>query len=280
MENNFEIDKSHACNAEDKSPLFSIITINRNNAEGLRKTMQSVLSQDFNDYEYIIIDGASTDGSVDVIREFLAVPEYAEKISYWVSEPDSGIYNAMNKGIGHATGEFVNMMNSGDTMLPKVLGRVAKIAREHEGEVLYGAVNNIRNGKYINACGGSAEFIYEETLPHQACFFPLEFHKKYGLYDENFLIASDYDFMARLYVNGELFYHLNYIICDYDIDGFSVQSFYLLKKDYEKVQIKYGFIPNPRLYKFKKAVKTILYFILPGFMVLILKKLKNIATNR
>lgn len=279
MENNFEIDKINACKTEIKSPLFSIITINRNNAEGLRKTMQSVLTQDFSDYEYIIIDGASTDGSVDIIREFLAVPEYAEKISYWVSEPDSGIYNAMNKGIRHATGEFVNMMNSGDAMLPEVLGRVAKIAREHTGEVLYGAVNRVKNGIYVETCGGGDEFIYAGTLQHQACFFPLKFHKEYGLYDESYLIASDYDFIAKLYVNNELFCHVNYIICDYDIDGFSVKGVDLLKKEFEKIQIKYGFIPNPQFYKLKRMLKTILKFILPGFVVIILIKIKNIVIH-
>jgi glycosyltransferase involved in cell wall biosynthesis len=87
---------------------LSVITINYNNAIGLRKTIESVVNQTFRDYEYIIIDGGSTDGSVDVIKE------YADKIDYWVSEPDKGIYNAMNKGVAAAHGEYTNFLNSGD----------------------------------------------------------------------------------------------------------------------------------------------------------------------
>ena len=85
---------------------FSIITINYNNVEGLRNTIKSVVNQTYTDYEFIIIDGGSTDGSVEVIKE------YANIITYWVSEPDKGIYNAMNKGIEVANGEYLNFMNS------------------------------------------------------------------------------------------------------------------------------------------------------------------------
>ena len=87
---------------------LSIITINRNNAAGLRRTIESVVSQTYTEFEYIIIDGASTDESVDVIKE------YADKITFWVSEPDNGIYNAMNKGILKAKGEYLLFLNSGD----------------------------------------------------------------------------------------------------------------------------------------------------------------------
>ena len=87
---------------------LSVITINFNNRDGLRKTIESVVNQTFKDFEYIIIDGGSTDGSVDVIKE------YADRIDYWVSEPDKGIYNAMNKGIDVAKGEYCIFMNSGD----------------------------------------------------------------------------------------------------------------------------------------------------------------------
>ena len=87
---------------------YSIITINYNNADGLRRTIESVVSQTFDDYEYVIIDGGSTDGSVDVIKE------YENKISYWVSEKDGGIYNAMNKGVKASNGEYLIFMNSGD----------------------------------------------------------------------------------------------------------------------------------------------------------------------
>ena len=89
---------------------FSIITINYNNCEGLRRTIESVVNQTCHDFEYIIIDGGSTDGSVDVIKQ------YADQIDYWVSEPDKGIYNAMNKGVAVAKGEYCLFLNSGDSL--------------------------------------------------------------------------------------------------------------------------------------------------------------------
>ena len=90
---------------------LSIITVNLNNAVGLKKTICSVINQTFLDIEYIIIDGGSLDGSLEIIKE------YEKKITYWVSEPDSGIYNAMNKGIMHANGEYLQFLNSGDWLV-------------------------------------------------------------------------------------------------------------------------------------------------------------------
>ena len=87
---------------------YSIITVNYNNREGLRRTIESVICQTFRDFEFIVIDGGSTDGSADVLKD------YDKYITYWVSEPDKGIYNAMNKGISKATGIYLNFMNSGD----------------------------------------------------------------------------------------------------------------------------------------------------------------------
>ena len=87
---------------------YSIITVNFNNKEGLRKTIESVIHQTFHDFEFIVIDGGSTDGSADVLKE------YHTQIDYWVSEPDGGIYQGMNKGIKKATGDYLNFMNSGD----------------------------------------------------------------------------------------------------------------------------------------------------------------------
>ena len=121
-------------------PKLSIITINLNNAEGLRKTIPSVISQTYCDFEYIVIDGGSTDGSVDVIKK------YADKLSYWVSEPDAGIYNAMNKGIRKAGGEYCQFLNSGDWLVaPDVTERMAKDMPDCA--ICYGNMITIQNGE-------------------------------------------------------------------------------------------------------------------------------------
>lgn len=105
------------------SPMYySIITINYNNKEGLELTIKSVLSQTYRNYQFIIIDGGSSDGSFDVIKK------YANNINYWISEPDKGRYNAMNKGIKQAKGDYLNFMNSGDTFhSPTVLEDIARM---------------------------------------------------------------------------------------------------------------------------------------------------------
>src|SRR5659263_50658 len=111
----------------------SIITVNLNNDDGLPKTIESILSQSFIDYEYLIIDGGSTDNSLDILIK------YANRITYWVSEPDKGIYNAMNKGIAHATGEWIIFMNSGDVFRnDEVLANVFKSDIEAQTQIIYG----------------------------------------------------------------------------------------------------------------------------------------------
>lgn len=122
---------------------LSIITVNLNNLEGLKRTYESVVCQTFTDYEWIVIDGGSTDGS----REF--IEQHQDKFAYWCSEPDKGIYNAMNKGIIHAQGEYLNFMNSGDCLAcEETLARV--LVPNHTEDIIYGVtVNNHRNGSVI-----------------------------------------------------------------------------------------------------------------------------------
>ena len=134
----------------NNTPLVSIITVNYNNADGLKKTMQSVLDLEFKNYEYIIIDGCSSDGSLDVIKYFLENTELKDKISYWCSEKDNGIYNAMNKGLKHINGKLVNLMNSGDCFISDSLNNLYDIVNKNPDAVLYGAVNQTKDGRYIN----------------------------------------------------------------------------------------------------------------------------------
>ena len=110
---------------------LSIITVNFNNVEGLRKTAESIVSQTFQDFEWIVIDGGSTDGSKELIEQ------YSDRIAYWCSEKDSGIYNAMNKGVRYAKGEYINFMNSGDCFADSsVLSDVSE--RLLDNVILYG----------------------------------------------------------------------------------------------------------------------------------------------
>lgn len=238
--------------------LISIITINYNNAEGLKKTIDSVRAQTFSDYEHIIVDGGSTDGSVGVIETALQDADYAKHVSWWCSEKDGGIYNAMNKGIAHASGDFINMMNSGDCFAKDVLAPLALIANENPDKILYGAVNIFENGKFIMAFGRSAEGLPQNMIAHQSCFVPASIYKKYGSYDESFKIASDYEKFLCFYKNNETFLYTNLIIADYDNTGVSSSNVDLVLAEDEKARKKYGYYVAPtRKQIVKKKIKRV-----------------------
>ncbi len=196
---------------------YSIITINYNNKDGLRKTIESVINQTCNDFEYIIIDGGSTDGSVDVIKE------YADKIDYWVSEPDKGIYNAMNKGVKVAKGEYLNFMNSGDCFYND------NILCDVEHNLLYDIIvgktisdTNILIG-YNKENIGLIE-LFSGTLPHQASFVKrVIFNKR--IFDEKYNIVSDWKFyIETLVIDNCSFYNIENIICLFDMNGISLTN--------------------------------------------------------
>ena len=188
--------------------VLSIITINRNNAAGLEKTMQSVLSQTRTDYEYIVVDGASTDGSVEVIERL--AERFGDRLK-WVSEPDKGIYNAMNKGIGMATGEYVQILNSGDSLAAEDMVEKMYAAVEKEGRpsILYGnMLKDFPGGRIHRDKGFAGEDItllslYIGTLNHSPAYLRRSLFDRYGLYDESLKIDSDWKWYLQAIVFGE-----------------------------------------------------------------------------
>lgn len=200
---------------------LSIITINYNNAEGLRKTLTSVASQTYPYIEHIIIDGGSTDNSVEVIREYesslasrlCGVPENARgdlgcsssltSRLKWISEKDSGIYNAMNKGIRIATGDYIEILNSGDMLYDAhVTQRMSEhleqinSQREESVGILYGNMTKVNADGQIVGKSGYTEYslrqFYSSTLNHDCAYIRKDLFEEYGLYDENLKIVSDW----------------------------------------------------------------------------------------
>jgi len=171
---------------------LSIITVNLNNRDGLQKTIDSVISQTFKDFEWIVIDGGSTDGSKELIEK------YSNYITYWVSEPDKGIYNAMNKGINVSIGDYLLFLNSGDWLCDKnVLIDVFK--NNHTADILYGYMmrGSINGELSQGALMKPTLFWYDflgSSLPHQSTFISKKLFEKYGLYDETYNIAADTKF--------------------------------------------------------------------------------------
>lgn len=198
---------------------YSIITVNFNNKEGLRKTIESVIQQTFRDFEFIVIDGGSTDGSIDVLQE------YEAKINYWVSEPDGGIYQGMNKGIKKATGEYLNFMNSGDCFYnDKVLQHV--FDKQLVCDIIVGKdyhYNPLTRQGFSTILPPRISMLtfFIQTLPHQSTFFKRELFKD-SPYDESLRIVSDMKFyIQKLCIEGCGIELIDDIICRREPDGIS-----------------------------------------------------------
>lgn len=207
--------------------ILSIITINRNNASGLEKTLKSVLNQTRVDFEFIIVDGNSSDESVKVIQNY---EKSFEKRLRWISEPDSGIYNAMNKGIGMASGNYVQILNSGDCLVsPEVVEKIY-YALEKKGNpaILYGnMLKDMPGGEIIKDKGFAGEPItflgfYTGTLNHPSAYTRKDLFDKYGLYDENLNIVSDWKwFLQAIVLGGEVPVYTDIDVSLFDMTGIS-----------------------------------------------------------
>ena len=198
--------------------MISIVTINLNNKNGLRKTIESVVNQTYFDkIEYIIIDGGSTDGSVDVIKE------YEDKISYWVSEPDSGIFNAMNKGVDVSNGEYSLYLNSGDYFNSYDI--IEKVYDELDKDIVYGNENKLKQGrtvilsKYPDVL--EERFFKMTALPHQSTFIKTSLLKE-NKYSEDWKLLGDWKFFREMIMVKKVSYkHLPIVISNYGLDGVS-----------------------------------------------------------
>jgi len=214
---------------------ISIITVNYNNREGLQKTIYSVLEQKFQDFEFIIIDGGSTDGSKQIIEE-------CDRIDYWVSEKDSGIYSALNKGIKAAKGKYLIFMNGGDSFYSANVLDMIKNEFNNDIDILYGNSFFISKKKkfqvdYPDKLNFS--FFYTNSLCHQAIFYKRKIFEN-NLYNEELKIVSDWEFnMKSICIENKSYKHINVIICNYDLDGISHHQKESDKKEREKVLHKY-----------------------------------------
>lgn len=213
---------------------LSIITINLNNCDGLQKTIDSVVSQTFRDFEWIIIDGCSTDGSKELIEQ------YAKHFVYWGSEPDNGIYNAMNKGTQKAKGEYVQYLNSGDYYIDEyTLENVFK--NPLRGDVNYGNVYFIANGQVIEKRSYprkmNLSFLWRSPLNHQAVFVKTVVAQSYP-YKEQYSISADRAFFLELYVNDYRFHYIGCPIVCFDSNGIGSRPETLEQRRNQLLKIK------------------------------------------
>ena len=208
--------------------MITIVTINLNNKEGLKRTIESVVNQTFFDkVEYVIIDGGSTDGSVDVIKE------YDDKIAYWCSEPDGGIFPAMNKSIEHINGDYVLYLNSGDILDKNNV--IERVYGELDKDIVYGNEYKVNNKRTLARFPDNLNenFFKKSALPHQSTFIRAELLKERG-YSEKWKVLGDWSWLReRIMVDKVSYKHLNFPISDYDLNGFSTinQKLFFAERD-------------------------------------------------
>jgi glycosyltransferase involved in cell wall biosynthesis len=202
---------------------LSIITVNYNDRKGLERTIRSVLQQTFKNYEFIIIDGGSADGSKELIEKW-----ETEGIDYWVSEKDKGIYHAMNKGIAVSKGEYCFFLNSGDYLINElVLDKV--FAQPLKEDIVSGNVLKLRRNGLFRVVKAHANptllKLCIHSLPHQATFINRTLFSDVGLFNETFRIASDFEFFLKAVVIKHKTYHyLDIGISYFNLEGISSNS--------------------------------------------------------
>lgn len=250
----------------DSLPKITVVTVTYNAEKSLEKTILSVVNQTYPNIEYIIIDGGSNDKTVNIIKK------YAKQIDYWVSEPDKGIYDAMNKGIDKANGEWINFMNAGDCLAnEKVLWEIFSKEYRKETGCVFGDSMVLENGKmrmqHINPFWRQKTKIKTKGICHQSCFINTRLAKLFK-YDISYKIAADFKLLLDIRCNNYLFYYVPVAVCIFDITGVSYTNPYLCFKEDVRllglplnlhIRLLYVFI-FLRL-SFYKLVKTVCYIL-------------------
>ena len=234
----------------------SIITITYNSERTLEETIKSVLSQDYSNVEYIIVDGKSKDGTLAI------VDKYRNRISKVISEPDQGICDAFNKGIRISTGEVIGIINSDDLLLPGAISHLVSVMKPNT-DVLYGNGKRLfEDGSTIPYLAGDyRKLIYQMTLVHPATFVRRSAYEKYGCFDLQYKGCMDRELLLRMYKKGAVFQKDQFDYAVYRMGGFSDTNFKtVIAKEREEISVKYG--QSRFVVKLHSAVSKVIFWII------------------
>lgn len=243
--------------------VFSIITICFNSGKTIERTIKSVLAQDYKNYEYIIIDGCSTDNTLNIIERYKE--KFNGRLKY-ISEKDSGIYNAINKGIKLSKGEIIGIINSDDFYERDCLRLVSEeLEQTNNNQIYYGLCRHIDEyGNEKRIVFNNINYLDTETICHPSSFVCKDVYNLIGLYSEDFKIASDYDFFLRAKTSGKIeFVPIYKILANFSIGGISNNHSSVVKcmKEVIKIKKKYG------IYNFPKYLAEKVKFIIKGIYI-------------
>lgn len=256
---------------------ISVVTVCYNAVAGIERTIQSIINQTYSNIEYIVIDGGSTDGTLDIIEK------YRDRIDYFVSEPDNGIYDAMNKGIKVATGEWINFMNAGDIFFSNdVIMKVVDNIMQDASIVFGDSIMTFEKFSFVvhaNPFYMKLPLHHSMGFTHQATFVLTQLAKRFK-FDTSFKLAADYNMIISLYRSGYRFQQLNYPIAVFDMCGVSNQNIRL--HSYETLMVdnpenrKWNIIKSYYIYFNKKMhsfIKYVFFSIFPNLGKTVMERL-------
>ena len=226
-------------------PLVSIVTVVYNAADCLKETIESVLRQTYPNLEYILVDGGSTDQTLSIIQD------YEDFIDYWVSEPDRGLYDAMNKGIALSTGQLIGILNAGDRYEPEAIATLVEHWQNQTQPAIFTGNCLVLTEKFDQEStkgdrdlleSGNPQKLPLRMIPHAAVFVTRDVYESQGLFDLGFKIASDFDFLCRCYQSAIPFHFINQTLVTAAPRGVS-GNYYKSELDYAKIRLRYALIP-------------------------------------
>jgi glycosyltransferase involved in cell wall biosynthesis len=221
-----------------KDPLFTIITVCYNSEKYIEDTLKSVLRQTFTAYEYIIIDGKSTDSTLQIIDKYQAL--FKDKLKF-ISEKDNGIYDAMNKGLKLAKGKIIGIINSDDWYENNTLEMIAQCYADNFKGVVYGLLRYYKNQQEYSILTYHHNFLTEKMLTHPTVFINRELYQQYGFFDSTYHYAADYELLLRFKKNKVEFRQLDSVLANFRLGGASSNNF-KTQQEALKIKAKYGLL--------------------------------------
>ncbi|CUS77996.1 glycosyltransferase family 2 protein [Candidatus Kryptobacter tengchongensis] len=248
-------------------PLITVITVVLNGEKYLEQTIQSVINQTYPNVEYIIIDGGSTDGTLDIIKK------YEDEIDYWVSERDKGISDAFNKGITTALGEIIGIINADDWYELNAVNIVVAQFLDKRVDVVHGMLRYWYKADKTELFFGNDALLFKEmTINHPTTFVSSKCYKRFGLFREDFRCAMDYEWLLRVKINGATFLYINQVIANMRSSGKSDSQW--RQALYEVAKAKSLHLPNTKMHFFyffyqiiKRSIRILLEWLRLHFII-------------
>jgi glycosyltransferase involved in cell wall biosynthesis len=245
--------------ASTSSPLVTVITVCFNSGAVLSPTIESVLAQTFSRIEYVVIDGGSTDGSLELLRDY--EPNFAGRM-HWFSEPDAGIYDAMNKGVRRAHGDYVAFVNSGDWYERNGIELLVQAAETAHYDIAFGGMYRHGGalGEFVESCPAQPMSLEPlmRSMPacHEAILFRRDLHDRFGDYRVDYKVAGDYEFLLRCLKSGATTVRVDAPIVHYVLGGASDRDAAEVEREYAAVRVEYGAGPATERLRSEKSITT------------------------